>query len=187
MPSHEENNSLALFSLTSGDSSSLNAATIGSASMSMSTSVPSSMLNTVDPNDPSNLDDRYSVISDSAAWSTDLITNSDSDLESNSPCKYTSTFSRTSSYQMSEYSTHSNNNTINNHYSNQQQQQQQPSLIDLTTPSFTDTTLAPVFHVSSSNNVAAPFLAASNSYFAINNNASTASAAAAVNALEIII
>lgn len=45
----------------------------------------------VDPatdNDP-NLDDRYSVVSDSAAWSTDLINNSDSDFESNSPSKYT--------------------------------------------------------------------------------------------------
>ena len=36
-----------------------------------------------------NLDDSLSVVSDSAAWSTDLITNSDSDLESNSPSKYT--------------------------------------------------------------------------------------------------
>ena len=36
-----------------------------------------------------NLDDSLSVVSDSAAWSTDLIMNSDSDLESNSPSKYT--------------------------------------------------------------------------------------------------
>ncbi|CAF0809811.1 unnamed protein product [Brachionus calyciflorus] len=36
-----------------------------------------------------NLDDRYSVVSDNAAWSTDMINNSDSDFESNSPSKYT--------------------------------------------------------------------------------------------------
>lgn len=47
-----------------------------------------------------NLDDRYSVVSDSAAWSTDLINNSDSDLESASPSKYTpySTYSSNSSH-----------------------------------------------------------------------------------------
>lgn len=45
------------------------------------------MANTVE-ND-TNLDDHYSVVSDTAAWSTEMITNSDSDLESNSPTKYT--------------------------------------------------------------------------------------------------
>ena len=49
-----------------------------------------------------NLDDSLSVVSDSAAWSTDLITNSDSDLESNSPSKYT------------PYSTYSSNCSGNN-------------------------------------------------------------------------
>ena len=56
-----------------------------------------------DLNDLNQLDDRCSVISDNAAWSTDLITNSDSDLESNSPSKYASSYSRTSSYQNSDF------------------------------------------------------------------------------------
>jgi hypothetical protein len=53
------------------------------------------------------MDDRFSVVSDSAAWSTDLITNSDSDFESNSPSKYT---------PYSTYSSYSNNtnNLLNN-------------------------------------------------------------------------
>lgn len=47
--------------------------------------------------------DRFSSVSDSAAWSTDLINNSDSDLESNSPSKYT------------PYSTYSSNSSHNQH------------------------------------------------------------------------
>ena len=45
------------------------------------------------------MDDRLSVVSDSAAWSTDPINNNscDSDLESNSPSKYTP-YSTCSSY-----------------------------------------------------------------------------------------
>ncbi len=159
---------MTLFSLTSGESGSLNAATIGSTSIS--TSVQSSAINPADLNDQNNLDDRYSVISDSAAWSTDLVTNSDSDLESNSPCKYTSTFSRTSSYQLSDYSAHSNN-----YYCNQQQQS---SLIDLATPAFTGSAQLPtqtpvlLFSSSSSNNATSYITAtASNSNFALNNNA----------------
>ena len=42
-------------------------------------------------------------MSDGAAWSTDQINNSDSDLESNSPSKYT------------PYSTYSSNSSRNNH------------------------------------------------------------------------
>ena len=57
---------------------------------------------TATDNDP-NLDDRYSVVSDSAAWSTDLINNSDSDFESNSPSKYT------------PYSTYSSNCSSSHH------------------------------------------------------------------------
>lgn len=64
-------------------------------------STTSNTTTNIDLNDPNNLDDRYSVISDSAAWSTDLITNSDSDLESNSPSKYV--YSRTNSFQNSDY------------------------------------------------------------------------------------
>lgn len=88
--------------------------------------------NNIESSDQNLLDDRYSVVSDSAAWSTDLITNSDSDFESNSPSKYTpySTYSSNCSS-----STHpplnqslisqlasSSNQTQSNQYSNQNNQ-----------------------------------------------------------------
>jgi hypothetical protein len=43
------------------------------------------------------LDDQSSVMSDNVAWSNEVINNSDSDLESNSPSKYTP-YSTVSSY-----------------------------------------------------------------------------------------
>ena len=61
---------------------------------------------TTDVTNDQNLDDSLSVVSDSAAWSTDLITNSDSDLESNSPSKYT------------PYSTYSSNCSGTNNHTN---------------------------------------------------------------------
>ncbi len=72
----------------------------------------------------SNLDDRFSVVSDGAAWSTDLINNSDSDLESNSPSKYTpySTYSSVCSGNnhpsINELTTNNNNRTNVNMTSN---------------------------------------------------------------------
>jgi len=66
----------------------------------LATGAISSAISSTEPD--LNLDgDRYSTVSDSAAWSTDHINNSDSDLESNSPSKYTpySTHSSSSSHQ----------------------------------------------------------------------------------------
>ena len=76
-----------------------NAANSGKASLVQTNSATGLSIVPIGETDP-NLDDRYSVVSDSAAWSTDLINNSDSDLESNSPSKYTpySTYSSNSSH-----------------------------------------------------------------------------------------
>jgi hypothetical protein len=60
-----------------------------------------------------NLDDSVSVVSDSAAWSTDLITNSDSDLESNSPSKYTPYSTYSSNYSGTNNHTQLNQSLIN--------------------------------------------------------------------------
>lgn len=63
--------------------------------------VPSGLNNSSVDKDLNLEGDRLSMVSDSTAWSTDLINNSDSDLESNSPSKYTpySTYSSCSSQQ----------------------------------------------------------------------------------------
>ena len=75
-------------------------------------------------NDP-NIDDRFSVVSDGVAWSTEQIINSDSDLESYSPSKHTpySTYSSNSSHNVhpsiTEFTSlinHNNNAALN--YSN---------------------------------------------------------------------
>lgn len=77
------------------------------ASSSNSLNNPSSQTNQngISNNNPNsnetdqNIDDHCSVVSDSAAWSTEMNNNSDSDFESNSPSKYTpySTYSSNSS------------------------------------------------------------------------------------------
>ena len=69
----------------------------------------------------SNIDDRFSVTSDQAgAWSTEQIINSDSDLESYSPSKYTpySTYSSNSSSHHTRPSIAEFTSLINNQNNN---------------------------------------------------------------------
>ena len=77
---------------------------------------PTTSLQVILPTDISNdqnLDDSLSVVSESAAWSTDLITNSDSDLESNSPSKYTPYSTYSSTYSGINGSNNNNTNLLN--------------------------------------------------------------------------
>lgn len=84
-------------------SSSSNIVTTSTTSNNNNIPILSNINNATGNDNETNLDDRYSVVSDSAAWSTDLINNSDSDFESNSPSKYT------------PYSTYSSNCSSSTH------------------------------------------------------------------------